>query len=82
MDDVLDRAAVAELVGVEPDTITSYLHMSQPGRLYADHPFPAPDGRFGKSPYWRAGRSDEIRSWVKGRPRGGVSSGGRPRKVS
>lgn len=84
---VLDRTAVAEILGVQPKSVSQYLVESRPadpevGRRagrYATHPFPAPDGYIGKGPYWRLERAAEIRTWAASRPGQGVG-GGRPRK--
>lgn len=57
----MDRAAVAERIGVDPDTITRYLNYSRPGGRYAGHPFPAPSGHLGRSPYWAPDRMYHIR---------------------
>jgi hypothetical protein len=73
--DILDRAAVARLIGVEPETISNYLNQSKPGGRYADHPFPEPDGYVGRSPGWRPERANEIRAWADGRPGQGVGGG-------
>lgn len=66
-DQLLDRAAVAALVGIHPDSISRYL---------ARGGFPPPDARFGRSPAWR---EQTIRDWLAARPGQGVG-GGRPRK--
>jgi hypothetical protein len=80
----MNRAQVGALIGVAPDTITIYMRESREGGRYAEggeyRPFPAPDGKFGPSPYWLDSRADEIRAWAIGRPRHGV--GGRPRSGS
>jgi hypothetical protein len=75
--DVLDRAAVARLIGVEPDTVTNYLNQSRPGGRYERHPFPEPDGRPGGRPLWKGDRADEIRAWAESRP-GRGAGGGQP----
>lgn len=75
----LTREAVGKLGGVGKETVSRYLTRSNPGGPYADDPFPAPDGKYGKAPWWRFGREDEIRAWFERRKdRSGV--GGRPRK--
>jgi hypothetical protein len=76
---VLDRARVAQLIGVRPDTITIYMQQSRPGGRYEKTPFPAPDPdlSIGGSKVWRASRRDEILAWAHARPRHGI--GGRPR---
>jgi hypothetical protein len=60
---ILDRAAVAALLGLEPDTISRYLHHSRAGGRYADHPFPAPDGHVGRGPWWSANRRGDLLAW-------------------
>lgn len=75
--DVLDRAAVARLLGVRPGTISFYLAVSRAGGIYEQHPFPEPDGRVGnRAPFWVATRAEEIQKWEATRPRG---RGGRPK---
>jgi hypothetical protein len=76
---VLDRAAVAALIGVRPKTISQYLVESGPEGRYADHPFPAPDGRIGRGPYWLRKREKEIRKWAETRA-GQGAGGGRPKQ--
>lgn len=76
---VLDTTAVGELLGVKPKTISQYLLESKQGGRYADHPFPAPHGRVGNSPYWLPEQADEIRQWDATRV-GQGKGGGRPRK--
>lgn len=78
----LNRAAVAELGGVRPETVSRYLERSRPDGRHADDPFPAPDGREGKAPWWRLDRAGEIKAWFGRHPRvaPGVGYGGRPRK--
>ncbi|MFB6392708.1 hypothetical protein [Polymorphospora lycopeni] len=78
---VLDRKAVAELLGLEPKSISQYLFESRPGGRYEHHPFPAPDDRIGRAPWWRPERADEIREWAANRP-GQGAGGGRPRRSS
>jgi hypothetical protein len=75
---VLDRTAVAEILGVKPKTISQYLVESRDAGRYADHPFPAPDGYIGRGPYWLRKRELEIRRWAESRP-GQGAGGGRPR---
>lgn len=65
---ILDRAKVAALLGVEPRTISVYLQRSKPGGRYASTPFPAPNGTFGGRPWWAADRADEIKRWAESRP--------------
>jgi hypothetical protein len=85
---VLNREAVAAILGVQAKTISQYLTESRPadpesGRAagrYASHPFPAPDGYIGRGPWWRRERTTEIREWDAGRL-GQGAGGGRPRGV-
>jgi len=65
---ILDRAKVAALLGVEPRTISVYLQRSKPGGRYASAPFPAPNGTFGGRPWWAPDRADEIKRWAAARP--------------
>lgn len=74
---VLDRTAVAELLGVQPKTISQYLAESKGNGRYAAHPFPPPDGYIGRGPYWLRKREADIKTWNEGRPGQGVG-GGRP----
>jgi hypothetical protein len=85
---VLTISEVAELLGsgVKPKTVSQYLLESRAeigktvkrkGR-YADHPFPEPDGRIGRAPWWLPSRRTEILTWAAERPGQGVG-GGRPR---
>ena len=57
--DLQDRAAVAALLGVDPDTISRY---RQPDRREA---FPEPDLRVGGHPAWRR---STIEAWRAARP--------------
>jgi hypothetical protein len=85
---VLDREAVAAILGVRAKTISQYLVESRPAEpgedrpagRYVSHPFPAPDGYIGRGPWWRRDREAEIRAWADARPGQGVG-GGRPRGV-
>jgi hypothetical protein len=75
----LDRARVAELGGVKPSTVKQYQVDSKPGGRFEKTPFPEPDGRVNRGPWWRVEREQEIRDWfAKIQDRSGV--GGRPRK--
>lgn len=69
---ILDRSAVAELLGVAPKTISQFLVESKPGGRYSEHPFPTPDGRIGRGPYWLAARRQDIVEWDESRPGRGV----------
>lgn len=73
---ILDRAAVAGLLGIDAETVTRYLHRYPAGHAFE---FPRPDGRIGRSPYWNAGRTTEIAAW-RGPGRG--AGAGRPRASS
>lgn len=78
---------------LKPKTISEHLYQSQPlvgGRTgnevkgkYADDPFPAPDGRQGKAPWWLLERQPEIEAWFERHPRRskGDGIGGRPRRT-
>ena len=77
---MLDRSAVAAILGVQPKTISQYLVESRGEGRYAERPFPAPDGYIGRGPWWRLERETEIRRWAAERPGQGVG-GGRPRKT-
>lgn len=73
--------------GIKPKTVSQYLSESRQEprpdgtkRRYADHPFPAPDGRVGRAPWWRRERRAEILAWAAERP-GQGAGGGRPRSV-
>lgn len=68
---------VGKILGVTGRTVSKYLSSSQNGGRYADHQFPKPDGRMGKSPYWLKSRFDEIWDWHRARRGQGVG-GGRP----
>lgn len=76
---VLDRTAVALLIGVKPKTISQYLVESKGEGRYVGHPFPAPDGYIGRGPYWRLERAKDIEAWNAARAGQGIG-GGRPRK--
>ena len=60
---------VAARLGVKPRTVEAYRHHIQYG-------FPEPDGRLGRTPWWKPATIDD---WQKGRP-GQGRGGGRPRK--
>ncbi len=77
---VLNRQAVADLIGVKAKTISQYLVESRGEGRYAGHPFPPPDGYIGKGPWWRKERAGEIKTWAEKRPGQGVG-GGRPRRT-
>ena len=68
----LDTKAVAELLGVTPETINRY----RVGDRAAKYGFPEPDGRIGGRPWWW---STTIEKWRKNRPGQGAGAG-RPRK--
>lgn len=65
--EILDRAGVADLLGVQPETVSVYR-----ARTYKDS-FPEPDGKIGGSAYWYR---STIEAWVATRP----GKTGRPRK--
>lgn len=65
---VLGLADVGDILDVGKKTISQYMSDSRPGRRYEGHPFPAPDGYFGKSPWWARGRRREIERWADERP--------------
>lgn len=65
---VMGLREVAEILDVTPATVTQYRSDSRPGFRYGDHPFPAPDGFFGKSPWWVRDRRQEIEHWSDDRP--------------
>lgn len=75
---MLDRAAVAAILGVKAKSISQYLTESKGEGRYAKHPFPAPDGYVGRGPWWYRDREQEIRDWAAKRPGQGIG-GGRPR---
>ena len=54
--DLLDRAAVAKLLDVEPATISSYVSRGQ---------MPQPDLRLGSAPVWHR---ETIEAWLASRP--------------
>lgn len=76
---MLDRTAVAALIGVKPKSVSQYLVESKPPGRYAKHPFPMPDGYIGRGPWWRVERTAEIKEWAANRP-GRGAGGGRPRR--
>lgn len=51
-----DTTAVAERLGVKPETVSSYLARGM---------MPAPDGRYGRAPVWR---EDTVEAWIASRP--------------
>lgn len=65
----LNRSQVAELLGVDPDTITHYRQRYKPGNARGVEPFPVPDGHAGRSsvrfPLWREERTEELLAWAK-----------------
>lgn len=63
----LDTAAVAELLGVSPSTVTRYQQADR-----ARYGFPEPDGRIGGRPWWW---STTITTWQKDRPGQGWPKG-------
>ncbi len=75
---VLNRDAVAALLGLKPKSISTYLTESREGGRYEKHPFPKPDGTIGRAPWWRPERKGELLEWAAKRP-GQGAGGGRPR---
>jgi predicted DNA-binding transcriptional regulator AlpA len=69
-DDLLDRAGVADYIGVKPTTISTYLY---------EGVMPEPAVRLGRTrrPVWTRQQIDE---WVASRP-GQGAGGGRPKKA-
>lgn len=67
--EMLDRAGVADLLGVQPETVSVYR-----ARTYKDS-FPEPDGKIGGSAFWYR---STIEAWAATRP----GKTGRPRKDS
>ncbi len=78
---VLNRAAVAALLGLKPKSISTYLTESREGGRYEKHPFPQPDGTIGRAPWWHPSRREELLEWAAARP-GQGAGGGRPRTTS
>lgn len=79
LEPILSAAEVGERLGIARRTVLRYLWESHSGdRRYSSHPFPPPDGRLGKAPYWRAARVIEIDTWYRTRKGQGV--GGGPKK--
>ncbi|MFY1595534.1 hypothetical protein [Micromonospora sp. WMMD737] len=54
---------------------------TRPGK-YADDPFPKPDDRLGKAPWWDKAREPEIVAWFERHPRRQVGDGIGGRKPS
>lgn len=77
---VLNRDAVAVLLGLRPKSISTYLTESREGGRYDKHPFPKPDGYIGRGPWWAGTRRDELLAWAAARPGQGVGGGRPPRK--
>lgn len=75
---MLDRTAVAAILGVKPKSVSQYLTESKGEGRYTKHPFPKPDGYIGRGPWWHREREQEIREWDTKRP-GQGAGGGRPR---
>jgi hypothetical protein len=74
-----DARALEDKRPLKSKTISQFLVESKAGGRYAEHPFPPPDGRVGKSPVWKRGREQEFVTWDEGRV-GQGRGGGRPRK--
>lgn len=64
-EEILSTGDIAGLLGVRLETVHKYVSQSRPldGCRYKDHPFPAPDGYAGRSPWWAARRRNEIIAW-------------------
>jgi hypothetical protein len=76
---------------IKARTVLDYLRESQQTRRaggtqrrYANHPVPAPAGRFGLMPWWHNSQKTELIDWYRNRPGQGHGTGGwragRPRK--
>lgn len=76
---LLDDVAALFNPPVKAKTISTYLSGSRPGGRYESHPFPAPDARIGRAPYWRRERADEIKAWAASRA--GQGAGGGPKTL-
>lgn len=75
--DLLDIAAVADLIGVAPRTVSSYNNRARRKRAAGKGrpgDFPAHDNTFGRTPVWKR---STIEQWIKDRP-GQGTGGGRP----
>lgn len=82
METPLSAKDVGALIGLNSDTVRRYLfESSAPGRRYSKHPFPAPRGRIGRSPYWTKDQIPAIKAWDDARP-GPGAFGGRKAKDS
>lgn len=79
---ILTAAQVgSHLGGLTAETIRRYVwESSGEGRRYSDHPFPAPVGRMGRTPYWTEEQVPEIVAWDRGRKGQGVGGGRKPRR--
>ncbi len=67
-DDYLDLAAIADLLGVQPNTAQVYHKRATRNRREGtskDWDMPEPDAVFGRSPVWRA---STVRAWIAARP--------------
>jgi excisionase family DNA binding protein len=67
-EDVMTTADVAALLGVNSSTVRGYA---------ARGSMPAPDGHFGRTPYWKR---TTVEQWIAARP-GQGRGGGRPRSA-
>lgn len=61
MEDLLDTDAVAEMLGLKPETVRWY----SKHRARRQPPFPEPCRYYGRTPVWDR---EAIRSWSDGRP--------------
>jgi hypothetical protein len=70
-DPYLDTAAVADLIGVRPDSVRMYLKRAKSRRAEGkDTPadIPAPDQMFGRTPVWRRSTIEKWRNARRDRP--------------
>lgn len=70
-DPFLDAAAVAELIGVQPESIRMYTKRAKKRRAEGkDTPadIPAPDQMFGRTPVWRRSTIQRWREARRDRP--------------
>lgn len=68
----LNLTGVGALIGAKPDTVVRYRGRYGPD---SEHPFPAHDGRLGRTAYWWPERADEIIDWKSRRPGQGAGGG-------
>jgi hypothetical protein len=81
---ILLRSHIANLLGVDPKTVSDYLDDSKPGKPYANDPVPQPRGYIsaasptgwvppeqrgpGMRPFWEAGSESAWRAWRERHP--------------